>query len=151
MGMAFIGDKDNVYDATLPATKYYPELTLAEFQSLFHFLSNETKESLLQQIRVARITTHRELLTAMSPFESLDALSQAQFDDIDTGVTLYKQAVFSLAANFVIGNQISSDTTKEASERQEALTQKAEHCLVQYRRAIDLLINAHETYRIEVV
>ncbi|MFA1562588.1 head completion/stabilization protein [Aliivibrio fischeri] len=149
--MEFMGDKDKVYDSILPATEYYPELALSEFQSLFHFLSNETEESLLQQVRVARIMTHRELLAAMSPFESLDELSQAQFGDIDTGTTLYKQAVFSLAADFIISNQLSTDTTKDAAERQEALTQKAEHCSVQYRRAIDLLINAHETYRIEVI
>ncbi len=151
MQMEFMGNKDEIYASVLPATALYPKLALAEFQSLFHFLSNETEPGILQQMTVARIMTHRELLVAISPFSSLDELSLAQFGDIDTGTTLYKQAVFSLAANFIIGNQISGDATKEASERQEALTQKAEHCSVQYRRAIDLLINAQETYCIEVI
>lgn len=149
--MEFVGNKDEVYPTVLPATAVYPELTLAEFQSLFHFLSNETEPGILQQVKVARITTHRELIDVVVPQGTLSDYSLFRFGETDTGKTLYKQAVFSLAANFIIGNQLSTDATREASERQEALTQKAKHCLVQYRRAMDLLINGKETYCIEVV
>lgn len=149
--MEFIGNKDEVYTSTLPATAMYPELAIAEFQSLFHFLSNETEAGILHHATIARITVNRELIDVVTPFGSLEGLSQNRFGEAETGLILYKQTVFSLAANFLVGNQLSTDTTKEASERQEALQQKADHCLVQYRRAIDLLLNAHETYLIEVI
>ncbi len=149
--MEFVGNKDEVYGAVLEATALYPELTIAEFQALFHFLSNESEASLLHQTTIARITVNQELLGIVTSFGSLAALSQSRYGDKVSGDTLYKQAVFSQAAHLIIGNQISSDATKEAAERQEAMSQKASHCLVSYRRAIDTLINNAETYTIEVI
>lgn len=151
MSMQFVGNKDEVYDSTLPATAQYPELTVAEFQSLFHFLSNETEAGILQQVTIARITVNRELLDVFAATVTLDEFSLEKFGDTSTGTTLYKQAVFSLAANFIIGNQLSTNATSDASDRQEALQQKAENCLVQYRRAMDLLGNGVETYCFAVV
>lgn len=151
MSMQFVGNKDEIYDSTLPATAQYLELKVSEFQSLFHFLSNETEPGILQQLTIARITVNRELLNVFPSTVTLDEFSQQQFGDTNTGTTLYKQAVFSLAANFIVGNQLSTNATSEASDRQEALQQKAENCLVQYRRAMDLLGNGVETYCFEVV
>ncbi len=81
----------------------------------------------------------------------LTALSQAQFDDKESATTLYKQAVFALTASELIGIQITTDTTAEAAERQEALSEKQNLCNVQYRQAVDLLLNGRETYCFEVV
>ena len=149
--MQFVGNKDQEYDAVLPATDIYPELAIAEFQRVFHFLSNETEAGILHHATVARVTVNRELLEAISPFETLDGLSLDRFGETQTGEVLYKQAVFALTANFLVENQLSMNATQEAAERQEAIQAKADNSLVQYRRAIDLLLNAQETYCFAVV
>ena len=149
--MQFVGNKNEIYNAILPATALYPELTIAEFQRVFHFLSNETQAGILHQATVARITVNQELLETVKPFGNLDELSLDRFDETQTGNTLYKQAVFALTASHLVENQLSMNATAEAAERQEAIQAKAVHCLVQYRQAIDLLLNGKETYRFEIV
>ncbi|NOI29551.1 head completion/stabilization protein [Vibrio coralliilyticus] len=149
--MKFVGDKSETYDSELPATAKYPVLKLAEFQSLFHFMSNETEAGILHQVSVSRIKVHKELECVIAPYEDLSALSKDKFEDEEAGTTLYKQAVFALTASELIGIQLSGDATAEAAQRQEALTDKKQHCEVQYRQAIDLLVHGHETYCFEVV
>ncbi|EDL52618.1 hypothetical protein VSAK1_13766 [Vibrio mediterranei AK1] len=147
----FVGNKNEKYESELPATGKYPALEISEFQSLFHFQSNETEAGILHQAKVSRIKVHSELKASLEPFANLAELSQARFDDEESGETLYKQAVFGLTAAELIGIQMSGDATKEAAERQDALTDKKHDCEVQYRQAIDLLINGEETYRFERV
>lgn len=147
----FVGNKDEEYAATLPATTQYPELTIAEFQSVFHFLSNETEMGILHHAKLARITVHSELLETMKRFDNLDHLSVTLFGDEEAAAVLYTQAVFALTANYLIGNKLSTDATAEAADRQEALQQKADNALLQYRRAIDFLLNAKATYTFAVV
>ena len=149
--MEFVGDKNETFKSELTATVKYPALKISEFQSLFNFLSNETEPGILQQAKVSRIKVHQELLAALEPFAHLTELSQARFGDEESGETLYKQAVFSLTASALIGIQLSTNATAEAADRQEALTGKKQHCDVQYRQAVDLLINGKETYCFEVV
>ena len=110
--MAFVGDKNEVFDGRLPATNSYPTLSVAEFQGLFHFLSNETENGMLHRLGLARITVHQELATAVAKHGSLDALSLHWFGDSAAGIVLYKQAVFSLAAHNVIGNKLSTAQTR---------------------------------------
>ncbi|MBY8130926.1 head completion/stabilization protein [Vibrio fluvialis] len=149
--MEFIGNKSDVYASELPATDNFPALKISEFQSLFHFLSNETEAGILQQAKVSRIKVHRELVDAIAQYESLAALSKDKFGDEESGTTLYTQAVFALTASELIGIRLSSDATAEAAERQEALSSKKYHCEVQYRQAVDLLLHGRETYCFEVV
>lgn len=149
--MEYVGDKSNSFDSELPATDKYPALKISEFQSLFNFIGNETEAGILQQAKVSRIKVHGELKKAISTHNDLIELSKAQFDDEESAETLYKQAVFALTASELIGIQISTDTTAEAAERQEALSDKQQHCNVQYRQAVDLLINGEETYYFEMV
>lgn len=149
--MEFVGNKDDVYTGVLPATAHYPELIVAEFQAVFHFLSNETEVGILHHLTVARLTVHTELLDIIKSHGTLDHTSEYWFGDDLSGLALYKQAVFSLAANHIVGNKLSTDATAEAADRQEALQQKADNCLVQYRRAVDLLLHGKETYTFEVV
>ncbi len=149
--MEFVGNKSEEYDKELPATEKYPALKISEFQSLFNFLSNETEAGILQQAKVSRIKVHKELLDTIEPYADLTALSLDKFGDETSGTTLYTQAVFALTASELIGIKISTDTTAEAADRQEALDNKKQHCEVQYRQAVDLLINAEETYCFEVV
>ncbi|GIC79500.1 head completion/stabilization protein [Moritella sp. F3] len=149
--MQFVGNKDDIYGSILPATTLYPELSIAEFQRVFHFLSNETEAGILHHARVARITVNQELLDTVKPFNGLAGLSLERFDETETGDVLYKQAVFALTANNLVENQLSMNATVEATDRQEAIQAKADHCLVQYRQAIDLLLNAKATYRFEIV
>ncbi|AAW86506.1 hypothetical protein VF_2011 [Aliivibrio fischeri ES114] len=149
--MQFVGNKDEEYASVLPKTDIYPELAISEFQRVFHFLSDETEAGILHNATVARVTVNRELMETITPFKTLDALSMERFGETQTGTLLYKQAVFSLAANAIINNQLSMNATKEAADRQEAIQAKADHALVQYRRAIDLLLNGKETYFFAVV
>lgn len=149
--MEFIGNKNKEYQTELSATDKYPALSLSEFQSLFHFLSKETEPGILQQMKVSRIKVHSELKETIKPYQNLAELSLTQFEQEEEAETLYKQAVFSLTASELLGIQMSTDATAEAAERQEALISKKQHCEVQYRQAIDLLLNGHETYYFEVV
>ncbi|BDU38748.1 head completion/stabilization protein [Vibrio nigripulchritudo] len=149
--MEFVGNKNKTYTAELPKSGKYPALSVSEFQSLFHFLSNETEAGILHQAKISRLKVHSELKDTLKPFADLAELSQARFDDLDSGETLYKQAVFALTAAELVGIQLSNDATAEAAERQEALTDKKQHCEVQYRQAVDLLCNGEETYCFEVV
>jgi len=149
--MQFVGDKRDVFESELPATSKYPAMKISEFQSLFNFLSNETEAGILQQAKVSRIKVHKELEGTIKLFASLKQLSLALFEDDEAAETLYKQAVFSLTASELIGIQISCDTTAEAAERQQALTDKKQHCEVQYRQAVDMLVHGEETYCFEVV
>lgn len=149
--MAFVGNKDDAYLGELPATIHHPKLVVAEFQAVFHFLSNETEIGILHNLTLARITVNSELLELMNTHGTLDHASEYWFGDTDTGNALYKQAVFSLATNYIVGNKLSMDATAEAAERQDALQQKADNALVHYRRAVDLLLHGKETYTFEVV
>ncbi|MEZ8930312.1 MULTISPECIES: head completion/stabilization protein [unclassified Vibrio] len=149
--MEFVGNKNKPYQSQLPETGKYPVLNISEFQSLYHFQSNETEAGILHHAKVSRIKVHSELKDTLVPFASLTALSQKRFDDDDSAETLYKQAVFALTAAQLISVQMSGDATAEAADRQEALTSKKEECEVQYRQAIDLLIHAEETYCFERV
>lgn len=149
--MEFVGNKNEVFASTLPSTNQYPELKLSEFQSLFYFLSNETEVGILQQAKVSRIKVHKELKEIIEPFENLVQFSQTQFGDDDSANTLYKQAIFALTASELIGIQISTNASAEAADRQDALTAKKQHCDVQYRQAVDLLLHGKETYCFEVV
>ena len=149
--MEYVGNKNEIYSSALPATPKYPELTLKEFQDQFHFLNNETEASMLQQLKVARITVHSELLSVVSHYETLSDLSIDKFGDEESALTLYQQAVFSLSASNIVGNQISTDTTAESAERQEALDNKKAHCVVQYRSAIDFLTHGESTFCFEVL
>ncbi|WP_172378853.1 head completion/stabilization protein [Vibrio sp. Vb339] len=148
--MEFIGDKNERYESELPASDKYPALKISEFQSLFHFQSNETEAGILHHATVSRIKVHSELKDTLVPFASLAELSQERFGD-DSAKTLYKQAVFALTAAQLISVQMSGDATAEAADRQKALTSKKEECEVQYRQAIDMLIHAEETYCFERV
>ncbi|WP_299141320.1 head completion/stabilization protein [uncultured Vibrio sp.] len=147
----FVGNKNELYESELAAKGKYPALSISEFQSLFHFQSNETEAGILHCAIISRIKVHSELKSALAPFTHLTALSQATFEDDDSAESLYKQAVFALTAAQLIGGQMSGDATKEAADRQEALSQKKEACEVQYRQAIDLLLHGAETYCFERV
>ena len=149
--MEFVGNKNEEYEDILPATDLYPALSVMDFQRQFHFLSNETKESILGNMRVTRIMVNQELLKKVKGYGSLDAMSLAVFGETETGNTLYTQAVFALTANYLVENQLSMNATKDASDRQEAVQAKANNCLVQYRRALDLLVHGVETYCIKVI
>ena len=147
----YVGNKNEIYDSELSASGKYPALKISEFQSLFHFQSNETEAGILHHAKVSRVKVHSELKDTLEPFANLAELSQARFDDEESGETLYKQAVFALTAAQLISTQMSGDATKDAAERQEALTDKKEECEVQYRQAVDMLIHGEETYRFERV
>ncbi|PJC85300.1 hypothetical protein CSW98_15850 [Vibrio sp. HA2012] len=149
--MEFVGNKSDVYESELPATEKYPALKMSEFQSLFNFLSNETEAGILQQAKVSRIKVHKELRNIIALYTHLTDLSQEQFGDDIAATVLYTQAVFALTASELIGIRMSTDATAEAAERQEALTGKKQHCEVQYRQAVDLLLHGEETYCFEVV
>ena len=149
--MEFVGSKNEVFKSELAETTTYPALKLSEFQALFHFLSDETELGILQQAKVSRIKVHGELKAMMVNYDNLAALSQERFEDNESALVLYTQAVFSLTASELIGIKMSTDATAEAADRQEALTNKKQHCEVQYRQAVDLLLNGEETYCFEVV
>lgn len=161
--MQFVGNKNDIYPSVLPAIGKFPELKVADFQTHFHFLSNETESAILRQLSIARLSVNAELYVPLqrkpnpkqvydfTEYADLTEYSLDRFGDDTSAPLLYEQAVFAFAASMVIGVQISNDTTGEAASRQDALSDKHDHCLSQYRRALDLLINQRETLTFEVL
>lgn len=149
--MQFVGNKNDIYESELPAFGQFPALKVADFQRLYHFMANETEPALLNKLALSRVSVNAELKGVLSQFDDLGAYSLAKFGDDITAPALYQEAVFAFAASMVIGVQISNDSTSEAAGRQDALSDKKDHCLSQYRRALDLLINQRETLTFEVL
>ncbi|MBE8574456.1 head completion/stabilization protein [Vibrio sp. OPT18] len=158
--MDFIGDKTQIYTGELPATSIYPALKLSDFQGMFQFLSNESELNLTHQLTAARAAIRSELKPLMATLKNdtdrpdltlLSVLSLMHFEDEETAKVFYIQSVFALAASYIVSVQISTDATKEAADRQQALSNKKEECLVMYRRAVDMLIYGHETRMFEVL
>ena len=147
----FISDKSKIYSSELAATAFYPALKLSEFQALFHFLEDETEAAILHNGRIERITIHRQLKALTQQHESMTALSMALFEDEETAEILYKQAVFCKTASALIGNRLATDATKEAADRQEALLMRVDNLLVNYRNAIDQLLQADSGYTMEII
>lgn len=146
-----VANKDSSYSSVLPATAFYPELKISEFQALFHFLEDETELGILHIANVERITIHRELSVLTTLYPDLTACSLAVFGDEVSATTLYKQAVFCKTAHSLITNRLATDATKEAAERQEALLSRANMQLTQYRSALVQLLPAVSGYTFELV
>ncbi len=146
-----IANQDNQYESNLPGTDFYPALLIANFQQIFQFLENQTEDSILLQMEVDRAKVHRELKEITRDYPNLTSLSQALFENDTTAEALYKQAVFSLTAANLIGSKMATDATKEAADRQTALTDKVQHLLNQYRHAIDQLHQSDSGYTFELI
>lgn len=135
--MEFIGNKNEIYDSILESENHFPNLSLSDFQTCFHYLANESEQSITFQLRLARLSVNSEL-------RGIDIVSG---DDI----ALYQNAVFSLCACNLLDIQLSSDTTKEAAGRQEALTDKRDLLLYRFRASIDLLLNKKSTTSFHII
>lgn len=146
-----ISDKSEAYSSELPANAFYPALKLAEFQALFHFLEDETEAAILHNANIERVTVHRQLKPLTEQYESMQALSMGLFEDADTAVLLYKQAVFCKTAHALIGNRLATDATKAAADRQKALELRADNLLSNYRNAIDQLLQTDSGYTFEMI
>ncbi|WP_022940119.1 head completion/stabilization protein [Psychromonas hadalis] len=148
---SLVANKETSYSSVLPATDFYPELKISEFQALFHFLEDETEAGILHCASVERIAIHRELKVLTTQYTALSAYSQTLFDDNVSALTLYKQAVFCKTAYALITNRLATDATKEAAGRQEALMQRADKQLTNYRAAIVSLLPDVSGYTFEMV
>jgi len=146
-----IADQSNQYASSLPATDFYPALLIADFQRVFSFLENQTEDSILLQMEVDRATVHRQLNRLIVDYPDFTSCSQALFGNQTTAEAFYKKAVFSLTAANLIGEKMALDATKEAADRQKALTDKVSHLLNQYRNAIDSLLQNGSGYTFELI
>tara|TARA_R110001583_G_scaffold15059_2_gene62464 strand:+ start:26447 stop:26899 length:453 start_codon:yes stop_codon:yes gene_type:complete len=149
--VTLVANKDESYSGSLPATAFFPEITISEFQSLFHFLGDGKEAGILHAAKVERITIHKELKEMAVQYENLTELSQELFGDDESAEVLYKQAVFCKTAYALINNRISTDATKEAADRQEALSQQANEQLTSYRSAMVHLQPDVSGYTFEIV
>jgi len=147
----FISDKSKAYASELPAKGFYPALKIAEFQTLFHFLEDETEPAILHNAIIERIAIHRELKPLTELHENMPALSLALFEDEETAECLYKQAVFCKTAHALIGNRLATDATEEAADRDESLQLRADKLLTNYRNAIDQLLQTDSGYTFEMI
>lgn len=146
-----VANKDKSYSSVLAATAFYPELKISEFQALFHFLEDETEAAILHAATIERSAIHRELKTLTTLYADLTALSVAVFEDEESALAIYKQAVFCKTAYSLIGNRLATDATKQGAERQEALTQRADTLLTNYRNAVDQLLPSVSGYTFELI
>lgn len=136
--MQFVGDKSEIFESVLESDEpNYPDLRVADFQRCFHYLSNETEENILFQLRLARVSVNSELR----------GLEVVTGDD----VALYQNAIFCLCASYLIDVQLSSDSTQEAAHRQDALSTKRDRVLAQHRNSIDFLKHKKASSQIAVL
>ncbi|MBN2605987.1 MAG: head completion/stabilization protein [Thiotrichales bacterium] len=149
--MQFVGDKGQTYTAELAATDFYPVLKLADFQQQFNFLEDQNEYAVTQQAIIDRSIVHRQLLTLTETHPNLIAVSQELFGDDTTAAVIYQNAVFSITAANLIGNRMATDATKEAADRQEALSQKADHLNNLARSSIEQLLRADSGYSIDLI
>jgi hypothetical protein len=148
---SLVANKNTHYTSVLPATAFYPELKISEFQALFHFLEDETELGILHVATVARIAIHQELKGLTKQYADLTACSQALFEDELSAMVLYKQALFCKTAYSLITNRLATDATKEAAERQEALMVRADTQLTSYRSALVQLLPEAPGYTFELI
>lgn len=136
--MEFIGNKNEIYDFVIESNNIalFPDLKLAEFQIYFNYLSNTPKEAMIHYLKLARSSVDSELHMEV---RTLDQCS------------LYKNAVFALAACYLLDVQISTDATKEAADRQESLMSKRDLCAAQSRSSIDILINNKKSSSLYII
>jgi len=147
----FIGNKDNLYSSSLPADSYYPELMVADFQQLFQFVEDQPEDSLLFRLEIDRAEVHQQLTILLGQHPNLTERSQQLFGNATTATELYKQAVFSLTAANLIADKMATDATKEAADRQQALSDKERHLRTQSRSAIDKLLTTNAGYTAELI
>jgi len=149
--VTLVANKNESYSSALPATTFFPEIKVSEFQSLFHFLGDGKEAGILHAAKVERIAIHKELKEIEGKYENLTELSQDLFGDDESAEVLYKQAVFCKTAYALINNRISTDATKEAADRQEALMKQADEQLASYRSAMVHLQPDVSGYTFELV
>ncbi|BBN59316.1 head completion/stabilization protein [Hydrogenovibrio marinus] len=147
----YTGDTTGNYSSDLPATAFFPSLKIADFQQMFAFKDTFSEEAILQQMKVDRVSIHKELSLLVSTYSTLEAMSQTIFSDDTTAATLYQQAVFCLTASNLIGNRMATDATKDGADRQQALIERKDHLLDMFRRAIDQLKPDSTGYTMKVV
>ncbi|RUM91052.1 MAG: hypothetical protein DSZ27_07275 [Thiomicrospira sp.] len=139
----YIGNKGTVYTGTIAATNFFPELKVSDFQELFAFLNDENENSILLKMTVSKANIDRQLLDALAEnYTDLIAVSQALWGNDLTADAMYKQAVFSRTASDLIDNRLSTDATKEASDRQSALDDRVTNLRTQATDALDQLLSA---------
>lgn len=148
---SLVANKDESYSSVLPATTFYPELKISEFQSLFHFLEDGKEAGILHAAKVERIAIHQELKELTVEYSTLEEVSQALFGDDKSAEILYKQAVFCKTAYTLITNRLSTDATKDAAERQESMLEQADKQLTNYRSAMVQLQPKTTGYTFELI
>lgn len=149
--MQFVGNKDNPFTETLVATDFYPELKLADFQKQFGFLEDQEEYAVAQQALIMRSNVHRQLKVLTETHPNLTSVSQALFGDETTATAHYQNAVFAMTAAILIDVRLSTDATKEASKRQEALNDKVNSLNEQARSCIEMLKQSDSGYSIELI
>lgn len=139
----YVGNKGIVYTGKIPETSFFPELKVSDFQELFAFLNDENENSILLKMTVSKANIDRQLLNALAEnYTNLIDVSQALWGNDLTADAMYKQAVFSRTASDLIDNRLSTDATKEASDRQSALDDRVTNLRTQATDALDQLLSA---------
>lgn len=151
MNDPFIGNKNEIYAGELPATSFYPALKFSDFQDVFGFLATQSEKAIEMQMTIDRAAVHSQLKNLVVNHPNLESYSQVNFEDSTTAEVFYKNAVFSLTAANLIGKIMATDGTKNAADRQAALTEKESHLLSQYRQAIDTLTGESSGYTMELI
>lgn len=149
--MQFVGDNNTPFISILTATAFYPELKLADFQQQYGFLEDQTEYAVNQTALIIRSIVHRQLKTLTELHPDLITVSQALFGDDTTAAVHYQAAVFANVAADLINSKMATDATKEAADRQEALTEKVNQLNTQSRRSIDQLLQVDSGYKIELI
>ncbi len=149
--MQYIGDKNTPFTSLLTATAFYPELKLADFQQQYGFLEDQTEYAVNQTALIIRSIVHRQLKTLIELHPNLIDVSQSLFGDDVTAAVHYQAAVFANVAADLINTKMATDATKEAADRQEALTEKVNQLNTQARRSIDQLLQLNSGYKIELI
>jgi len=146
-----IGNQNTPYDSVLTASSFYPELKVSDFQNLFGFLKNTTEFEINNTMIVQRQIVHDQLLPLTENYQNLTERAEELFENQETGIALYQQAVFCFTAATLISNRIATDATKDAADRQDAMVSKSDALRTQGREAIDQLLRSNSGYTVRLV
>jgi hypothetical protein len=139
---AFVGDKSTIFSDVVPGTGVFPPLYLSQFQQQFGFLEDQTEANVVVTMTIASMLVQRQIISVMGQDPDLIGQSLLNYGNGDYWIILYHHAVFCKTAADLIGRRLATDATKQAADRQQAMTDKKDQLLIQYREAIDELIGS---------
>lgn len=145
----FVGKNDTESAAEIES-RFFPTLSVADFQSQFQYLKDTDEQVVSSALLNAVIEVEYSMLTLTGKFDSFAEFQKNHPLDPQAVFILYQRAVFNFAMAHVLSCEITTNDTKNASDRAENLSSRVETHNASARQAISML-SSDNTMHVEVV